>query len=98
MTSDDAKADGESIAGPLRAVGVRGERVSDEVVDCIVSCLAGQNHFDTDVASKYDVAIWMIEEIMVDAGYERCSACDHWFEAGELVDDGCNGSVCEGCK
>ncbi len=44
------------------------------------------------------LSIEEIEEIMLDAGYERCPECDVWVECGELIDDNDEQCSCESCR
>lgn len=55
--------------------------------DCIVDALSGQNHTEVELADKYGISIEDVEQIMIDAGYERCESCDYWFEASETLGD-----------
>lgn len=61
--------------------------ISDQEANYIINALSGQNDTESRLADKYDVSIEDIEEVMINAGYERCEACDYWFESSELLDD-----------
>ncbi len=62
-------------------------KIPDEIKENVVNDLSGQNHTEMDMVDKYDISIEDAEEIMVEAGYERCELCDYWFETGEMVDE-----------
>ncbi len=55
------------------------------VKERIVEKLVGQDHTEVSLSIEFKISIEEIEEIMVDAGYERCESCDYWFEASETL-------------
>lgn len=61
--------------------------VNERVIDEIVNALAGQNHTEVELADKFGMSIEDVEQVMIDAGYERCESCDYWFEASETLGD-----------
>jgi hypothetical protein len=65
----------------------------------IVSKLAGTSGLsDSSVCDEYSISLEDLEELMLDARYERCSECDWWCEISELVDDDSEPCPCESCR
>jgi hypothetical protein len=46
---------------------------------------------------KYDITEEDIEEVMADAGWERCPECDWFVECSELVDAEGEDTACDSC-
>lgn len=44
-----------------------------------------------DAMARYDLEVDEIEEVMLDEGYEQCTECGWWDEAGALIEDDING-------
>jgi hypothetical protein len=73
--------------------------IPDDVEAEIVDMLSGQNYTELSVADKFEVTIEQVEQVMVDAGYERCVLCDHWYETYEFVDgDNEQRDTCDQCS
>lgn len=59
----------------------------------VVARLAGTADYLIDGLDIED-----LEEIMAEAGYERCPECECWTEISELVDDESEPCPCGGCR
>lgn len=59
----------------------------------IVGRLAGTSDYLIDGVSADEV-----DEIMAEAGYERCPECETWVEINDLVDEDDDECVCSGCR
>lgn len=69
--------------------------LSDEQIDDIIYSLSGTCMV---MLSEYDYLKQdQINEIMANAGYERCWECKWWMETCELTDEECNAVSCESC-
>lgn len=80
---------------PLDSSAVLGQPAKD----AIIKRLAGTaGDAEGILCDEYKITIEDIEEIMVDAGYERCSECEWWCEVGELVDENSDVQPCESCR
>lgn len=72
--------------------------ITEEVKQAVISKLAGSAMGETSLCDECGVSMEDLEEIMTDAGYERCSECEWWCECGELLDDDSNVVACESCR
>lgn len=73
--------------------------MQESTINTIVDALLGQNHTESEIADTYNITVEQIEEIMVDAGCERCETCDYWFEASETIDENNEPTYqCESCR
>ena len=57
------------------------------IIQHIIDALSDQNYTEMELSYKYNLQIEEIEEIMINAGYERCELCDYWFEMSEMLDE-----------
>lgn len=59
----------------------------------IASRLAGTSDYLID-----GVSISEVEEVMAEAGYERCPDCEIWVEINDLVDEEDEPCACSSCR
>lgn len=72
--------------------------INEKIVDKIVEQLAGTSNSWCAASEDAGIEIEAIEEIMLNANYERCPECDWWVECSELLDDNGELTVCENCR
>jgi len=67
--------------------------------DCyIIITLADTCMLDNQLCDEIQTSLEHIEEVMTNAGYERCSECETWCETSELVDEESEPCPCENCR
>lgn len=67
--------------------------MSDTLNSYIVNRLSGTSDYLID-----GVSISEVEEVMADAGFERCPDCEVWVETSDLVDEDDEPCVCSSCR
>jgi hypothetical protein len=65
----------------------------DSLDSYIVKRLSGTSNYLID-----GVSISEVEEVMAEAGYERCPDCETWVEINDLVDEDDEPCVCSSCR
>lgn len=51
-----------------------------------------------EIAERLAVDEDQVEDLMLDAGLERCSDCEWWWWVGELIGDDGRPTTCESCR
>ena len=73
--------------------------MTTEEIDQITQKLSGTSGiYDSGICEEHGISNEELEELMVDAGYERCSECEWWCETSELVDDESEPCPCDSCR
>ena len=67
--------------------------LTEKQENAIVLRLMNTSIQDLRICDDYEVDLEDVEEVMVNAGWERCSVCDVWTEVGSLNAD----DECESC-
>lgn len=65
--------------------------------DSLESYIVGKLAMTSDYFIE-GVSISEVEEVMANAGYERCPECETWVEINDLVDEDDDECVCSGCR
>jgi DNA-directed RNA polymerase sigma subunit (sigma70/sigma32) len=75
--------------------------VTSQQEEAFCHALLGTADSPEKVAEKLDLPYDSVEEletIASDANLEQCSECEWWVEAGELVDEDGEVTVCSSCQ
>ncbi len=80
---------------PLQLTPEQVGDLCDRLIGTPDEILATLEHMGLD-ADFYDVAD--VESLIADENLERCSDCDWWCEAGELVDEDGDECACPSCR
>jgi hypothetical protein len=73
------------------------EQITRVIKDDVVDTLSGMSIGEEDLCEEHDISMEELQEIMVDAGYEKCSACGDWLEDNEFADDE-GDKTCYSCR
>jgi hypothetical protein len=52
---------------------------------------------DGNICDKFEIDINELDEIMGEAGYERCCECGYWCLRSEMTEDGDTDYKCDQC-
>ena len=74
------------------------KKLTDEQRALIVDRVAHEGAGVGWAMGEFDLDIEEIEEIMLDANYERCPECENFVECGELADAEGDERPCFNCK
>jgi hypothetical protein len=73
-------------------------KLTEQEISQIVDRVAHQGDGMGWAMGTFDLEIDEIEDIMLEANYERCPECGWFVECGELVDANMNSRPCSDCK
>lgn len=74
------------------------KKLSNEELSQIVDQVAHVGSGISWAMEEFDLSIDEIEEIMLDANYERCPECEWFVECGELIDANMEERPCYDCQ
>ena len=74
------------------------KKLTEEEISQIVDRVAHEGAGIGWAMGEFGLSIDEIEELMLDANYERCPECEWFVECGELIDANMEERPCYDCK